>query len=147
MEAIRGARSVSECDLVHLFASSKKLPPAHHNCTLLTLDGEFLAVTDAYVKAAGVAAEIQSLDHHLRSDAQEDDMARRATLSRYDVMTIEARPKRLRADGAGFLADVEASCAERIARCVQPRVLLRCRPECPLRHESDVGPVTPRKAE
>jgi hypothetical protein len=146
-ELIRGARSVPESDLVHLLAGSDSLPPAHHNCTLLTLDGEFLAVPDAYIKSAGVAGEIQSLEHHLDSGAQESDMLRRARMGRCDVLTIEARPTRLRTDGAGLLADFEVTCAERIARNVKPRVLLRCRPECPLRHESDVGGITPCKPE
>jgi hypothetical protein len=142
-ELIVGARAVSEAELVALLSSSRSLPPVHYNCTLLTPEGDFLAVPDAYIKRAGVAGEIQSLEHHLDSAAQESDMARRATLGRYDVHTIEARPSRVRTDGAGLLADFEVTCAERSARGVRARVLLRCRPECPHRYESDVGGVTP----
>jgi hypothetical protein len=142
-ELLVGARAVSEAEFIGLLSTSRSLPPVHYNCTLLTPEGNFLAVPDAYIKAAGVAGEIQSLEHHLNSAAQEDDMARRARLGRYDVHTIEARPKRVRTGGAGLLADFEVTCAERIARGVRARVLLRCRPECPNRHESDVGVVTP----
>jgi hypothetical protein len=128
---------------VHLLASSDVLPRAHHNCTLLTPDRSFLAVTDAYIKRAGLAGEIQSLEHHLDSTAQDRDMLRRAVLGRYDVHVIEARPARLRSDPRGLLQDFEVTYIERSARSIQPRVLLRCRPECPLRHESDVGGVSP----
>lgn len=146
-ELIAGARSPAESWYVRLLASSAVLPPAHHNCTLLTPDREFLAVPDGYIKAVGLAGEIQSLKHHLDGLSQEHDMARRARMIRFDVAAIEARPNRIHKDGRGLLADHEAAYLERLARGVRPRVLLKCRPECPLRYESDVGPDTPKKAE
>ena len=66
-------------------------------------------------------------------------------MGRYDVLAIEARPRRIELDGPGLLRDFELAYLERVERGIQPRVLLRCRAECPLRDESDVGPVTPRK--
>jgi hypothetical protein len=145
-EMIRGARSVAEAEFIGLMGSSKVLPPMHHNCTLLVPDGSFLAVPDGYIKDVGLAGEIQSLEHHLASDEQEGDMGRRARMSRHNVMTIEARPKRLTRDPSGLLADFEATYLVRAEAGERPRVLLQCREECPLAHESDVGTETPRKA-
>jgi len=146
-ELIDGARSPAETGYVSLLANSQILPRAHHNCTLLTPEGEFLAIPDGYVKAVGLAGEIQSLEHHLDGDKQEADMARRARMTRYDIAIIEARPKRIHRDPAGLLADHEVAYLERLSRGIRPRVLLKCRPECPLRDESDLGPGTPQKAE
>ena len=146
-ELIAGAHSVPENGFIGLCAGSAILPPAHHNCALLSLDGKLLAITDAYIKKAGIAGEVQSLEHHLDSAAQDADMARRSTLGGRDVITFEIRPRMLPVQGAKLLADMEASYVERVARGVEPTVLLRCRPECPQIAETDVSPKTPPKAD
>ncbi len=145
-ELILGAHSLPEGKFIRLMASSSILPPMHHNCTLLTPEGDFLAITDGYIKCVGLVGEIQSVEHHVDTDAQDDDMVRRAGLARYDVLAIEARPRRVDKDGPRLVRDFELAYLERLQHGVQPRVLLRCRAECPLIHESDVGPLTPRKA-
>jgi hypothetical protein len=144
-EMLGGARSVPEAGYIKLMASSKILPPMHHNCTLLTPESEFLAVPDGYIKSAGLAGEIQSVEHHADTREQEADMERRAKVGRYVVHVIEARPTRIGRDPEGLLAHYEATYLERLAAGITPNVLLKCRPDCPLAHESDVGPETPQK--
>jgi hypothetical protein len=139
-ELIAGARSVPEAAFIKLMASSDVLPPMHHNCTIRTPAGEFLAVPDGYIKSVGLAGEIQSVEHHSDTDAQDADMDRRALTGRYGVHIVEARPARITKNPARLLEHFEQTYLQRLADGNTAHVLLQCRDGCPLAHESDLGP-------
>jgi hypothetical protein len=128
-----GAASVSEVPYVELFASSDILPQAHHNCALLSPDGEFLGRPDAYIEEAGLAGELQSLRYHLAPEAQTLDMAKREQRGRYGVQTFEIAPLELPTRGREHLAAIEDAYVLRTTQGFKPSVLVRCRPDCPLR--------------
>jgi hypothetical protein len=133
---LEGAQAVSECDFVGAVLPSTLLPRLHFNCTLLTFDGEFLCRPDAYAADVGLAAEVQSVEHHLYPQAQEADMQRRLAYGRHGVQVIEFRPSRIRRDPAGVRADMEATYLVRKEQGVVPRVRLACRRECRARKAS-----------
>jgi hypothetical protein len=126
-----GAQSVAECDLVGALRPSTVLPFVHYNCSLYgSEDGAFLGKPDGYVEEVALAAEVQSVEHHLYAQDQEADMERRTARGRYGVHTVEVRPSRLRRDPASFRADFEATYLARERVGARGMVRVECRPEC-----------------
>jgi hypothetical protein len=130
-----GAASVAEVPYIELLASSDVLPPAHHNCTLLTPSGAFLLRPDAYLDDVGLAGQLQSLRYHLAVAAQANDMANRERVAPYGVQILEIAPAEVSSRGRDHLAAWEATYLLRKQQGARPSVLVQCRPGCPLRED------------
>jgi hypothetical protein len=128
-----GAASVAEVPYIELLASSEVLPPAHHNCTLLTPSSAFLVRPDAYLDDVGLAGQLQSVRYHLAAAAQANDMANRERVAPYGVQILEIAPAEVMTRGQDHLAAWEATYLLRKQQGVRPNVLVKCRPGCPLR--------------
>jgi hypothetical protein len=62
----------------------------------LTLDGEFLAVPDAYWQREGVMLEVDSKEHHWAVAAWERTMARHNRLTAWGFQVLHVSPRQLR---------------------------------------------------
>lgn len=134
-----GAASVAEVPYIDLWASSDVLPPAHHNCTLLTPSRRFLMKPDGYVAEVGLAGQLQSLRYHQAVDAQARDMVQRENAGRYGVQVMEISPNEVAARGREHLAALEEAYVLRKAQGIRPSVILVCRPDCLLRTEASAA--------
>lgn len=70
-----GAWSRPEATLRHVVDTVPGLPQMVTNCRLETASGEFLAVPDGYIPAAGTAIQVHSRRHHQGQDATGDRWA------------------------------------------------------------------------
>jgi hypothetical protein len=107
-EAAGGIRSVVEGDFKDLIERAG-LPRPMFNARLFTTDGTFIGSPDAWWPDAGVAAEVDSRQWHLRPDDWEKTMRRHAVMSRHGILVLHFTPDRIRSDPATVIADIADS--------------------------------------
>jgi hypothetical protein len=102
-EAAGGIRSVVEAELKDLIERAG-LPLPMFNARLFAADGTFLASPDAWWPEAGVAAEVDSRQWHLRPDDWEKTMRRHAAMSRHGILVLHFTPRQIRSEPATVIA-------------------------------------------
>jgi hypothetical protein len=118
-----GARSAPEDDFRRLVLRSKVLPPPLLNC-LLQLPGGGLISPDALFADAGLVHETNGRRFHAAEDTFDDMQRRHDALVTAGLTVLHNAPRRLSADSAGVLRQVEL-CHNRLAgRGLPPGVIV-----------------------
>lgn len=104
-EVADGIRSAAEGDL-HALVERYHLPKPVYNARLF-VDGELLAITDAYWEDAGLAAEVDSREWHLSPADWEKTLARGARLTAHGILVLHLPPSRIRAAGREVAAQIQ----------------------------------------
>lgn len=94
VEVTEGIRSEGERDL-KVCISRSPLPKPMYNPKLFLPDGTFLAIPDTWWPRAGVAGEVDSLEHHILTRDHQASMARRNRMEAADVRVLQFLPKDL----------------------------------------------------
>jgi hypothetical protein len=123
-EAAGGIRSVVEAEFKDLIERAG-LPLPMFNPWLLAADGTFIASPDAWWPDAGVAAEVDSRQWHLRPDDWEKTMARHAAMSRHGILVLHFTPSQIRSDPTTVIAAITDALRAGRAR---PPLPIRARP-------------------
>ena len=92
----RGIRSAPEGDLMDLIGRSG-LPAPLYNPSLY-LGADFLAKPDAWWEKVGVAAEVDSREHHFGEADWEKTMQRHARMTAAGIRVLHFTPKRIRTE-------------------------------------------------
>ena len=98
-EVAEGVRSVVEADFLDLIKRSR-LPVPLLNAQLYSADGTFITRPDAWWPQAGVAAEVDSRQWHLRPADWERTMNRHARMSSHGIIVLHFTPRQIRASPA-----------------------------------------------
>lgn len=104
LEVIDGIRSVPEGDFRDLIRKSG-LPLPLFNPRLF-VDGEFLAIPDAFWPDAGVAAEVDSREWHFSPADWENTLRRHARVSATGIIVLHITPHQLRTEPDRVLRDI-----------------------------------------
>jgi hypothetical protein len=107
-EAAGGIRSVVEAEFKDLIDRAG-LPRPMFNARLFAAGGTFIASPDAWWPDAGVAAEVDSRQWHLRPDDWEKTMHRHAVMSSYGILVLHFTPAQIRSDPATVIAAINDS--------------------------------------
>lgn len=100
-----GIRSAAEGDLKDIIDRSNLEKPLY-NPWLFYWDGSFIGMPDAWWQRAGVAAEVDSLQYHMRADDYEETTLRHNRLQAHDINLLHFLPRTLRRDRRTVLADL-----------------------------------------
>jgi hypothetical protein len=103
-EVEEGIRSVPEGDFRTLIIKSG-LPLPLFNATLY-LNGEFLAIVDAWWPEFGVAVEIDSREWHLAPESWEYTMNRHRQLTAAGIRILHVSPREMRTDPARLIEQI-----------------------------------------
>jgi hypothetical protein len=87
VEAAAGIRSIAEGDFLDLIKGAR-LPRPIFNARLYSADGTFIATADAWWPKAGVAAEVDSNEWHLKPADWERTMRRHARMTSYGILVL-----------------------------------------------------------
>jgi hypothetical protein len=98
-EVAEGVRSVTEADFLDLIKRSR-LPVPLLNARIYSADGTFIACPDAWWPQAGVAAEVDSREWHLKPADWERTMSRHARMSGHGIIVLHFTPRQIRAHPA-----------------------------------------------
>jgi hypothetical protein len=123
-EAAAGIRSIAEGDFMDLIKRAK-LPVPMFNARLFGADGRFIAVVDAWWPAAGVAAEVDSREWHLKPADWERTMRRHARISSHGILVLHFTPLQIRTDPVSVASIITDTLRAGHAR---PRPLVSARP-------------------
>jgi hypothetical protein len=104
LEVMAGVRSVPEAEFRDLIRKSG-LPLPMFN-PRLCLHGKFLAKPDAWWAAAGVVAEVDSVEWHLSPDDWEKTMRRHDRLAAAGLIVLHFSPRQLRTEPQRVLRDI-----------------------------------------
>jgi very-short-patch-repair endonuclease len=107
-EVSDGVRSGAEADFRRLLIRGR-ISGVMYNAKLYTPDGTFIAMVDAWIGEAGVAAEIDSRAYHTTPDAQDRDTDRHDKLVALGVLVLHFKPERVSKDGPGVLAELRGA--------------------------------------
>jgi len=111
-DVARGIWSAAEGDLMDLIHTSDIEQP-EYNVALYAEDGTPLGIVDAWWQRAGVAAEVDSLEHLFKNkEDREHTMERHNRITRRLVTLLHFTPLRIKSDGAGILDDLRIAIAE-----------------------------------
>ncbi len=103
-EVCDGIRSVAEAEFRDLLRRAR-LPEPMFNARLL--DGNtFIADADAWWADAGVAAEVDSREWHLKPADWERTLSRHATMTAHGILVLHFTPKMIREDPARVVAEI-----------------------------------------
>jgi hypothetical protein len=94
-EVAEGVRSVTEADFLDLITRGR-LPVPLLNARIYSADGRFIARPDAWWPQAGVAAEVDSREWHLRPADWERTMSRHARMSGHGIIVLHFTPRQIR---------------------------------------------------
>jgi len=122
-EAAAGIRSVAEGDFMDLIKRAR-LPVPMFNARLFGADGRFIATVDAWWPEAGVAAEVDSREWHLKPDDWERTMSRHARISSHGILVLHFTPRQIRTDPASVASIITDTLKAGHAR---PRPLVSAR--------------------
>jgi hypothetical protein len=123
-EITTGIRSVAEGDLKRIIDTSDVEKPMY-NPRLYLFDGEvftFLGMPDAWWQRAGVAAEADSLQYHLRARDHADTVARHNRLEAAGIHMLHFQPKNILPERRQNLTTVRNAIAAGVARPELPIV-------------------------
>jgi hypothetical protein len=98
-EVAEGVRSVAEADFLDLIKRSR-LPVPLLNARIYSAGGTFIASPDAWWPQAGVAAEVDSREWHLRPADWERTMSRHARMSGHGIIVLHFTPGQIRSGPA-----------------------------------------------
>jgi hypothetical protein len=123
-EAADGIRSPAEGDLRDLIERSD-LPRPMFNARLFAADGTFIACPDAWWPDAGVAAEVDSREWHLRPADWERTMQRHTRMGGYGIVVLHFSPGQIRREPAAIVSAIDE--ALRAGRA-KPRLPIQAAP-------------------
>lgn len=101
-----GCRSAPECELRDLMLTSDAIPAAVWNEPLP--DAPEL-IPDAYIEAARLVLEVESVRWHRLGDGPEITERRRAKYARLGLRVLPLSPQRIREEPGAVLAEIEAA--------------------------------------
>jgi very-short-patch-repair endonuclease len=104
-EAGDGVRSVAEAELRELIKRAK-LPMPMFNARLYAADRAFIAVADAWWPDAGVVAEVDSREWHLKPADWERTMRRHDLLISHGILVLHFSPAQIRRRPAEVVAAI-----------------------------------------
>ena len=122
-EAAAGIRSIVEGDFMDLIKQAR-LPVPMFNARLFGTDGRFIATVDAWWPEAGVAAEVDSREWHLKPADWERTMRRHARISSHGILILHFAPRQIRRDPASVASAIADTLRAGHAR---PRPLVTAR--------------------
>jgi hypothetical protein len=108
-EVRAGIRSAPEGDLMDLVKRAR-LPTPLYNPRLY-LDGEFLAIPDAWWKEVSVAAEVDSRQWHFAPEAWERTMLRHDRMAAAGIRVLHFSPKQIRTEPDMVIATIRQALA------------------------------------
>jgi hypothetical protein len=115
-EADDGVRSVAEADFRVLIQRSG-LPTPIYNAQLYDASGRFIAMVDAWWQRAGVAAEVDSREYHIKANDQDATNIRHNRLTaRYGIRVVHYSPARIRTQGRSVIAELDEAIRTGLAR-------------------------------
>jgi hypothetical protein len=123
-EVSAGIRSIAEGDFMDLIKRAR-LPVPMFNARLFGADGRFIAAVDAWWPEAGVAAEVDSREWHLKPADWEHTMRRHARISSHGILVLHFTPRQIRTDPASVASAIADTLRAGHAR---PRPLVSTRP-------------------
>jgi hypothetical protein len=123
-EVADGVRSVAEAEFRNLIKRAR-LPLPMFNVRLLTADRTFIATPDAWWPDAGVAAEVDSREWHLRPADWEQTMRRHAAMSGHGIIVLHFTPGQIRSEPMTVVAAITDTLRAGRAR---PQLLIHTRP-------------------
>lgn len=118
-EAADGIRSVAEAEFRDLIIRSR-LPRPMFNARLFTVDGTFIAMPDAWWPEAGMAAEVDSREWHLKPADWENTLRRHAIMSGHGIIALHFTPAQIRSDPATVVSTIEDTLRAARARPALP---------------------------
>ena len=118
-----GVRSVTEAEFRDLLRRAR-LPAPMFNARIFS-GGTFLAVADAWWADAGVAAEVDSREWHLRPADWERTMRRHAAMTAHGILVLHFAPRMIRNEPERVAAEVRKAIKAGRAR---PALHLRALP-------------------
>jgi len=119
VEVSSGVRSEGEHDLKTCITRSV-LPEPMYNPRLFLPDGTFLAIPDAWWPGAGVAAEVDSLEHHILVRDHEATVARRNRMEAAGIRVLQFLPKDIKPGWPVHLQDLKAAIEHGMERAPLP---------------------------
>jgi len=122
-EVSEGARSVAEAE-VRDFVLRAGLPAAKWNHDVFTVDGQWLACTDAIWEEYGVVLEVDSLEWHLSPASYRKTQARHRRLTAAGLLVVHVTPGTVRSNPSAFIAELSATLAT-AARRMAPAIIVR----------------------
>jgi len=122
-EVADGVRSVAEAEFRDLLMRAR-LPKPMFNARIL--DGNsFIAQADAWWSEAGVAAEVDSREWHLKPEDWERTLRRHAAMTARGILVLHFTPRMIRDDPAKVIAEIRDAIRAGSAR---PTLKLRALP-------------------
>jgi hypothetical protein len=118
-EAVAGIQSVAEGDFLDLIKRAR-LPVPMFNARLYAADGTFIARADAWWPKAGVAAEVDSKEWHLKPADWAQTMHRHARMTSYGILVLHFTPGQIRTDPATVVAALTDTLRAGAARQLPP---------------------------
>lgn len=118
-----GVRSSPEADLKDIIDKSDLDEPMY-NPELYSWDGTFIGIPDAWWERAGVAAEVDSLQYHMKADDYENTVQRHNRMQREDVNLLHFLPRTLRRERKTVLSDLRGAIAKGETRKPLPIVAI-----------------------
>lgn len=100
-----GIRSAAEAEFLDLIKRAR-LPMPMFNARLTRADGSFIATADAWWADAGVVAEIDSREWHLRPADWERTMRRHAEMISQGILVLHFSPRQIRSEPATVVAKI-----------------------------------------
>jgi hypothetical protein len=118
-EVAAGIRSIAEGDFLDLIKRAR-LPVPVFNARLYAADGTFIAKPDAWWPRAGVAAEVDSKEWHLKPADWARTMGRHARMTSYGILVLHFTPGQIRTDPATVAAALADTLRAGAARPLPP---------------------------
>jgi hypothetical protein len=118
-EATDGIRSITEGEFLDLIKRAR-LPLPMFNARLYAADGAFIAAVDAWWPKAGVAAEVDSKEWHLKPVDWERTMRRHARMTSYGILVLHFPPGQIRTSPATVVATITDTLRAGRARPLPP---------------------------
>jgi hypothetical protein len=123
-EVREGIRSVAEAEFRDLLVRAR-LPKPLFNPRILAEDRTFIAVADAWWPDAGVAAEVDSREWHLKPADWERSLQRHAAMTAQGILVLHFTPRMIRDEPGRVAGEIRAAITAGRAR---PALTLRTIP-------------------
>ena len=117
----RGVWSSAEADAARI-VDATGLPAPMWNPTIVTVDGRFLGIPDAWFDEVALAVEVDSEEHHADGDGWRRTLMRQQRYARAGVLCVPLTPTQITRDPAGA---ERAICEGHAAASARPRPPVR----------------------